>query len=49
MLSITESRVGDPDYIKMPELINLLSRNGYKKEKQYNEMFQYTINFKKIA
>jgi ubiquinone/menaquinone biosynthesis C-methylase UbiE len=47
ILAITESKIGDPDYIKMPDLIELLKNNGFKNEKKFNEVFQYTIIFKK--
>jgi ubiquinone/menaquinone biosynthesis C-methylase UbiE len=48
ILSITESKIGDSDYIKMPKLINIINNSGFKNDKQFNEIFQYTVNFRKI-
>jgi len=44
MLSITETNLGDPDYIPMPELLLLLEANGFSILKVYKKCFSYTVN-----
>jgi ubiquinone/menaquinone biosynthesis C-methylase UbiE len=48
ILSITESKIIDPDFIPIAELIELVNKNGYKNISEYNDLFQYTVNFSKI-
>jgi ubiquinone/menaquinone biosynthesis C-methylase UbiE len=47
ILSITESKIIDPDFIPIAELIELVNQNGYKNIREYDDLFQYTVNFRK--
>ena len=48
IISITEVKFGDPDYIPQEELINMVEKEQFIIDKKYSDWFQYTINFKKL-
>jgi len=49
LLSITEVKLGDPDYIPKPEMLKLLEAGGFEVQARYSTCFTYTINCEKSA
>ncbi len=47
MLSITEMKLGDPDFIPMAELLESVQAAGFSRLAQYVTRFSYTVNFYK--
>jgi ubiquinone/menaquinone biosynthesis C-methylase UbiE len=47
LLSITEIRLGDPDFIPMPELLRSVQAAGFRRCAQYGICSHYTVNFRK--
>jgi len=47
MLSITEMKLGDPDFIPMPEMLGSVQAAGFSRLAQYVSLFSYTVNFGK--
>ena len=44
LLSITEVKLGDPDYIPLPEMMRLLAANGFEVRATYHRCLTYTVN-----
>ncbi|MBN1882855.1 MAG: methyltransferase domain-containing protein [Deltaproteobacteria bacterium] len=49
LLSITEMKLGDPDYISVSEMLTLLRAGGFEVRGQYSRFFTYTVNSTKIS
>lgn len=47
LISITEFRVGDPDVIKLPELIESVQSAGFECCDRYGRFLHYTLNARK--
>lgn len=47
ILSITEMKLGDPDFIPMPELLESAKSAGFRQNRQYVGRFSYTVGFKR--
>jgi len=48
MLSITEMKLGDPDFIPMQEMLKSVQAAGFSRLAQYVSRFSYTVNFGKV-
>jgi len=49
LLSLTELKLGDPDFIPMPEMLKTVQAAGFRPCAQYGICFNYTVNFRKSA
>jgi hypothetical protein len=47
LLSLTELKLGDPDFIPMPEMPRSVQASGFRRYAQYGIWFNYTVNFRK--
>lgn len=48
LLSLTEVKLGDPDFIPMSEMKRLVPVAGFGQYAQFNSWFHYTVTFKKM-
>jgi ubiquinone/menaquinone biosynthesis C-methylase UbiE len=49
LLSITEFKMGDPDFIPLPELLESVQSSGFRRCAQHGILFHYTVDFRKAA
>jgi uncharacterized protein len=49
LLSLTELKLGDPDFISMAEMLRSVQAAGFQCSKQYEGRFCYTVNFTKTT
>jgi len=47
LLSITEFKLGDPDFIPKREMLEMIRAAGFRVCAQYGRYFHYTLNFRK--
>lgn len=47
LLHITEFKIGDPDYIPLPELLESVQSAGFRRGAQHGILFHYSVGFRK--
>jgi len=49
LLSLSELKISDPDFITRSEMLKLVQASGFRHCAQYGFSFNYTVNFRKSA